>query len=55
MHFTFQVDIVQCQVNFSQIICVVLACSKKYTYDVKYNIHSFMHVVSLGKFQKIHT
>ena len=27
MQFTFEVDIVQCQMNSSQIICIVLACS----------------------------
>ena len=30
----------------SNIICIALACCEKYTYDVRLNLHTFVHVVS---------
>ena len=27
-------------------MCIALACCEKYTYDVRLNIHTFVHVVS---------
>ena len=31
---------------FTDNICITLACSEKYTYDVRHTLHTFVHVVS---------